>query len=269
MICFPNAKINLGLLVTGKRADGYHSIESIFYPVNIEDALEAVPNDSDECNFHFSGAQIEGTTENNLVYKAWKLLRDRHQIGGVDFALLKKIPMGAGMGGGSADGAFALKLLNDLFKLNLSPQTLKAYSAQLGSDCAFFIENRPCFVSGRGEILEPIELDLSTYHFAFIKPPIHVGTAEAYQLITPAPSEVDLKQLIQKPVSTWKEKLSNDFEAPIASKYPEIAKAKDTLYEMGAIYASMTGSGSAVYGIFESVPVKPVGLPSGWGYFGG
>lgn len=275
MIVFPNCKINLGLHILNKREDGYHNLETVFYPVQLRDALEVVRRDdgrqttdgthlspiTTHISFSSSGLPIAGDEANNLCIKAYRLLKkDFPSLPPVQMHLHKAIPMGAGLGGGSADGAFALKLLNEKFQLNLTNKQLIAYALQLGSDCPFFILNKPCYATGRGELLEPVQLDLSAYKFAVVNPGIHVNTGWAFGQLNlsgrSAESEQrpDLKQIIQQPISTWKQQLINDFEAPVCKAHPEIAAIKHHLYDEGALYASMTGSGSTVFGIFEKEP---------------
>ena len=255
MVLFPNCKINLGLHVVLKRDDGYHDIETVFYPVPLQDALEAVQNkESEKKNFQFStsGLTIHGKNEDNLCIKAYQLLKkDFPQLSSIKLHLHKTIPTGTGLGGGSADGAFTLKLLNQKFDLRLSTEQLLNYVRQLGSDCPFFVLNKPCYATGRGEVLETIQLDLSAYKLIIVNPGIHVSTAEAFSLITPALPSRSIKKIIHQPVESWKSGLKNDFEEPVFKKYPEIKQIKDDLYKAGAFYASMTGSGSAIYGIFE------------------
>ena len=251
MINFPNCKINIGLFITEKRPDGFHALESIFLPVPLCDALEIIPNQTKTATLQVLGLNIEGANTDNIVYKAWQLLRDKYSIGGVDIALIKKIPTGAGLGGGSSDAAFALRMLNNIFALQLSTEQLEQHAAQLGSDCPFFIQNAPCFVSGRGDILEPIDINLKGYHIHIIHPGIHISTPKAFSLITPKPTLVDLHSLAQIPVIDWRETVVNDFESPIFELHPVLSNIKQTLYQNGALYASMSGSGSAVYGIFK------------------
>ena len=255
MVLFPNCKINLGLQVVRKRDDGYHDIETVFYPVLLQDALEAVQNNEpEEKNFQFStsGLTIYGKNEDNLCIKAYQLLKkDLPQLSSIKLHLHKTIPTGTGLGGGSADGAFTLKLLNQKFDLRLSTEQLLNYARQLGSDCPFFVVNKPCYATGRGEVLETIQLDLSAYKLIIVNPGIHVSTSEAFSLITPALPSRSIKKIIHQPVESWKSGLKNDFEEPVFKKYPEIKQIKDDLYKAGAFYASMTGSGSAIYGIFE------------------
>jgi len=254
MVVFPNCKINLGLNILRKREDGYHDLETVFYPIPLKDALEVVRGhltvNSEQ--FTTSGLTIDGNTDNNLCIKAYHLLKkDFPSLPSIQMHLHKVIPMGAGLGGGSADGAFALKLLNDAFHLNLSNQQLIDYALQLGSDCPFFILNKPCFATSRGEVMEEIELDLSAHQFVIINPKIHIGTGWAFGNITPKIPNQSIKNIIQQPIDTWKDALINDFELPAIQHYPEIGDIKTELYNQGAIYSSMTGSGSTVYGIFE------------------
>jgi len=286
MIVFPNCKINLGLHILNKREDGYHNLETVFYPLPLKDALEVIRRDDgaqttddsktlsepvpqtagvegsvgdiersrdNDVSFSATGFTIAGDEANNLCIKAYHLLKkDFPSLPPVQMHLHKAIPMGAGLGGGSSDGAFALKLLNDKFQLGLSTQQLIDHALQLGSDCPFFIINKACYATGRGEFLETVELDLSAYHFAIVNPGIHVNTRWAFsQLDLSDTDRPDLKQIIQQPIETWKDQLINDFEEPVSKAHPEIATIKQQLYDAGAAYASMTGSGSTVFGIFE------------------
>ncbi len=259
MIVFPNAKINLGLNITEKRPDGYHNLETVFYPVHIEDALEVVPlKDSDkELELQVFGTPIAGNPEDNLVVKAYRLLKDRFNLPAISIYLQKHIPSGAGMGGGSADGAFMLKLLNDKFSLELSKEELEAIASRLGADCPFFIKNEPTFATGTGNIFSPINISLKGLYILIIKPEIFVSTREAFSLITPAYPSKRITEIIQRPVEEWKNNLVNDFEKSVFAQYPEIGNAKDKLYKAGAIYASMSGSGSSLYGIFNAPVDKP------------
>lgn len=251
MVVFPNAKINLGLQITGKRADGYHDILSCFYPVPWCDILEII--ESKKFQFESSGIAIPGKPEDNLCIKAYQMLKHDFQLPPVQMHLHKQIPIGAGLGGGSADASFALKCLSDLFHLFLDDVVLEDYALQLGSDCPFFIKNQPILAAGRGEKFEPVSIKLSGKHVVLVTPPIHVSTAEAYAGITPKPAETGLKETLEnQPVHLWKDVVVNDFEASIFQKYPQISNVKAQLYEAGAQYASMTGSGATVYGIFES-----------------
>jgi 4-diphosphocytidyl-2-C-methyl-D-erythritol kinase len=253
MLTFPNAKINLGLNITSKRADGFHNIESCFYPIPLKDALEIIP--SKELKFSSTGIPIPGNSDDNLVLKAYHLIQDDFAIPNVEIILHKNIPMGAGMGGGSADGAFMLSLLNDYFKLNISHEKLEDYALRLGSDCPFFIENKPKLVSGRGEIFENTKLDLSGHYLGLIFPNIHINTSEAYSGIQPKMSNVSVKDAIENnSIDEWKEILKNDFEEGVFKKYPRLQEIKSKFYDDGAIYSSMTGSGSTIFGIFNSLP---------------
>jgi 4-diphosphocytidyl-2-C-methyl-D-erythritol kinase len=262
MLCFPNCKINLGLHITKKRDDGYHDIETVFYPVkpNIPgygfnslfcDVLEVV--NSQETKLHLSGLNVAGNNGENLVLKAYYLLKERFpkSVNALDVYLHKVVHMGAGLGGGSADGAFMLRLLHDFFQLNLSQADLAEMALQLGSDCPFFIYNTPQFATGRGEQLTSLDIDLSPYSLQIICPGIHVSTSKAFALIRPKPAKFDLHLLSGLLVNQWKDYVTNDFESPVFELYPELASIKQALYDQGAIYASMSGSGSAVYGIFE------------------
>ncbi|MCA5006377.1 4-(cytidine 5'-diphospho)-2-C-methyl-D-erythritol kinase [Sphingobacterium bovistauri] len=249
MISFANAKINLGLSITEKRPDGYHNIETIFYPVQLYDVLEY--NEAPEFSFEAYGIDIPDGGD-NLCTKAYDLLKkDFPNIPTLSIKLLKNIPVGAGLGGGSSDAAFVLKGLNVLRKLNLTSEQLKSYANRLGADCAFFIENKPLFAEGIGTKFSEVKVDLSQYFIVIVKPEIHISTAEAYSNITPQIPKVDLKRAIQLPIQEWKYYISNDFEIGIFDKHPIIQQVKNLLYEKGALYASMSGSGSAVYGIFE------------------
>ncbi|HLK30040.1 MAG TPA: 4-(cytidine 5'-diphospho)-2-C-methyl-D-erythritol kinase [Puia sp.] len=250
MILFPNCKINLGLHVTRKREDNYHDIESIFYPVPLNDILEIIPSNSFE--HHFLGLPIPGETSKNLCVKAYDLLKkDFPDLPLIKFFLYKNIPTGAGLGGGSSDGSFMLQLLNEEFCLGLSDEQLIGYALQLGSDCPFFIINKPCFASGRGEILEPVKISLSSYSFFFVHPDIHIDTAWAFSQLKPSVPEKSLTEIIKQPITTWKDDLKNDFEKPVMKEFPELKMIKQKLYDAGALYASMSGSGSTIFGIFE------------------
>lgn len=251
MLRFPNCKINLGLFITDKRDDGFHDLETIFYPVPFNDVLEVVPAQG-EASLHLSGKHVAGNLEDNLVWRAYMLLKEAYpdQVGELDIYLHKAVPMGAGLGGGSADGAYMLLLLNDYCSLGLSEEQLIEHSLKLGSDCPFFIVNKPVFAAGRGEKMTPIDIDLSAYSIQLICPQAHVSTQRAFRMITPCPPSYDLRKLPGLPIERWKYYVTNDFEAGIFSLYEELADMKDQLYEQGALYASMTGSGSTIFGIF-------------------
>lgn len=249
MICFPNAKINLGLNVVSKRPDGYHNIETVFYPIPVKDALEIVA--ADTLSFSQTGIQVDAPMEKNLVIKALNLLKTKYEIPPLEIHLMKAIPFGAGLGGGSADAAFMLKLLNDFCKLSIRPDELEMTAAAIGADCPFFIRNTPVFATGTGNIFEPVDISLSGYQFCLIKPDVAVSTPEAYSLVTPAAPSVSLKEIVSKPVSEWKELMVNDFEKSVFAKHPMIGEIKEALYCAGAVYASMSGSGSSVFGLFE------------------
>ena len=256
MLCYPNAKINIGLNVVEKRADGYHNLETIFYPIPLTDALELVPdpNSSELYTWGNSGITVDTTSDNNICIKALKLIKAKYDIPAVKIHLHKMIPFGAGLGGGSADGAFMLTLLNKEFKLNIGDDELHQMATQLGADCPFFLNNKPAYATGIGDIIEPTALDLNGYHFYLIKPPIHVSTPEAYAGVVPEPSTSSLQDLVQLPIEQWKLHIKNDFEKSVFEKYPEVGNLKMQLYEAGALYASMSGSGSSVFGIFKDQP---------------
>lgn len=253
MITYPNAKINLGLNIVEKRPDGYHNLETVFYPINLQDALEVTQLESaEDYALTLSGTPIEGDPEQNLVVKAYRLLKeDFPNLPAIDIHMYKHIPTGAGLGGGSSDAAFMIKLLNEKFKLGLSIEKMEEYAAVLGADCAFFIQNKPVFASGIGNIFEPIQLSLKGYYLVLVKPDIFVSTKDAFALIRPTKPIHSLKEISRMPVETWRATMKNDFENSVFQKFPEIAAIKDKLYDMGAVYASMSGSGSSVYGIFR------------------
>ena len=252
MICFPNAKINIGLNIVEKRNDGFHNIESAFYPINLFDVLEVVENTNRKNEFTNSGIKIPGKEEDNLCYKAYQLISKDYQLPAIKTHLHKTIPIGAGLGGGSSDAAFFVKLLNDKFEIGLSWGEMHHYAKQLGSDCSFFITNKPAFVEGRGDKQEGIDLNLQGYNIALICPDIHINTAEAYSGVTPKKPEKSIENLIQLPINEWKNNIYNDFENSIFPKYPQLKTIKDKLYSIGAIYSSMSGSGSSIYGVFKN-----------------
>ncbi|MDR2680257.1 MAG: 4-(cytidine 5'-diphospho)-2-C-methyl-D-erythritol kinase [Tannerella sp.] len=255
MICFPNAKINLGLHITGKRSDGFHNIETIFYPVPLTDALEAVR--ADGSSFTQTGLKLDTEAGDNLVMKAYALMSRKYDIPPLEIYLKKAIPPEAGLGGGSADAAFALKLINDLCNLGIPDHKLEKTAATLGADCPFFIRNKPVRATGKGNIFKPAGISLKNYVIYIVKPPVAVSTKEAYSMITPQKPAFTLDKLSSLPVPEWKNVLVNDFEHSIFEKYPVIGEIKDTLYSLGAEYASMSGSGSAVFGLFKKAVVLP------------
>lgn len=253
MIVFPNAKINLGLQVKAKRPDGYHNLETVFYPVKCCDILEAVR--SDQFHFSSSGSHIDADHNSNLCIKAWKLFQQQFDLPPVKMHLHKIIPMGAGLGGGSADGAFTLILLNKLFGLSLSTDQLIGYALELGSDCPFFIHNKPVFATGRGEIMEPVNIPvLSGKTLVLVNPGVHISTSQAFGNLKFIPHAASLQTVIEKPIEEWTGLLENDFEPGAVKLYPEIARIKEILYQLGAVYAGMTGTGSTFFGIFNQVP---------------
>jgi 4-diphosphocytidyl-2-C-methyl-D-erythritol kinase len=258
MILFPNAKINIGLYVTEKRPDGFHNLESAFFPTNWTDILEITPQDSFE--FSSSGLAISGNVENNLCYRAYQLLREAYQIPGVHIHLHKIIPMGAGLGGGSSDAAFTLMGLRDLFDLPLSNQDLIPFAQKLGSDCAFFLKNSPAFGKGKGDELSPIDCSIKDKFLVLIYPKIAISTQEAYANIRVSPAKNYLPDALKKPISEWKSTIQNDFEDSVFPKYPILKEIKEELYALGAIYASMSGSGSTLFGIFEN----EIEIPEKW-----
>lgn len=253
MVTYPNCKINLGLHVTSKRPDGYHNIESIFLPVPLTDTLSINP--SDEFSFVQDGFPIDGDPMSNLVVKAYSLLKKDYpsQVSPVDIQLTKNIPFGAGLGGGSADASFTLKMVNDLFSLHISNAGLKNYASRLGADCPFFIDNHPVYATETGNQFSEVDIDVKKYKLVLLKPQCGVSTVEAYRGLTPRPGKVDLRQAIKKPISEWKDSIFNHFEESIFPKCPEVAELKQFLYSHGALYASMSGSGSSVYGFFNQV----------------
>ena len=253
MLVFPNAKINIGLNVVEKRSDGYHNIETVSYPVcGLYDALEAVA--ADEVSLTVSGFGISGNDTDNLVVKAYRLLNNDFGLPPLAFYLKKVIPMGAGLGGGSADASFTLKALNTMFTLGLSEERLERYALQLGADCPFFVGNRPAFAQGKGECLTPIGLDLRGKYLLLAKPAVSVGTGDAYGGVVVRRSEVDLRQAVLQPLNTWRDTITNAFEKNIFARYPILSSMKDEMYRLGAVYAAMSGSGSTIYGIFDHAP---------------
>ncbi len=262
MLTFPCAKINLGLNITSKREDGYHNLETIFYPVTLTDALEVklmhddFPSD-EPCDLKITGNAVDCDEKNNLVVKAYTLLAQDFKLPRVHTHLVKRIPMQAGLGGGSADGAFMIRLLDERFRLNMGIAEMERYASRLGSDCAFFITAEPSFATGRGEVLEPVniaEQNLQGYYIAIVKPTIAVSTREAFQQIICRQPEHCCRDIVRQPVETWKTVLTNDFEEPAFKQHPELADIKQRLYDLGAVYAQMSGSGSAFFGLFRTDP---------------
>jgi 4-diphosphocytidyl-2-C-methyl-D-erythritol kinase len=267
MIVFPNCKINLGLQVMRRRADGFHDLETVFYPVPVQDALEAVQvAGKGKLTFTSSGRSVTARPEQNLCYHAYQMLRARFpELPSVAMHLHKVLPSGAGLGGGSADGAFALRLLNQKLNLGLADEELAVLALELGSDCPFFIYNKPCIAHSRGEELEPISLDLSGYRLQITHSGIHIPTADAFRNVRPNDGRPSLRDIIQEPVESWRDALHNDFEDSVFPLHPALARIKQEFYETGALYASMTGSGSALYGIFPkdhtaALPSPPPGF---------
>ena len=250
---FPIAKINIGLYVTRRREDGYHDLETIFYPIPLHDNLSISPLKMSDAPYHLqtAGHKIEGNPDDNLIVKVYKQLAEEFDLPALDIYLYKRIPMGAGLGGGSSDAAAMIKLLNETFDLGLSIADMERRVARLGADCAFFVQGKPAFATGIGDILTPIELSLSGMHLVLVKPDIFVSTKEAYGGIVPATPEHDLLESIKAPIAEWRHTVSNDFEKNVFRLYPEIAAIKQTLYDMGAVYASMSGSGSTVFALFQ------------------
>ena len=252
MILFPPAKVNLGLNILFKREDGYHEIETCMVPIPFTDILEIT--EADEFEFLQTGLVIPGNIDSNLCVKAFQLLKQKFAIPNVRIHLRKQIPMGAGLGGGSSDAAYVLKGLNDMFNLNVSISELQNLSAQLGSDCAFFIENKAQIARGRGEVLSEIDVDLKGKYLVLLNPGIHVGTKEAYAGIQPRVPSNNIEEILSNPIETWQTGLLNQFEESIFPKFSLIKDLKDAIIELGAVYASMSGSGSSVFGIFDEKP---------------
>ncbi len=265
MIVFPNCKINLGLHVIAKRSDGFHAIETVFYPVNWCDALEVIENKTSNEPFVYtqSGIPVAGKPEENLVYKAWELIRKEKKLPAIKVHLHKNIPMGAGLGGGSSDAAWFINLIDSSFSLGYSLSEKTNIASQLGSDCAFFIQNTPVFAQGKGDEFSEMTISLQKYYILIVYPGIHSNTKDAYSGLLPQPPQHDLPETLRvSAVKEWKNKLVNDFESSIFKKYPAINVLKENLYAAGAVYSSMSGSGSAVFGIFEKEPL--VNLPVGY-----
>jgi len=254
MILFPNAKINLGLNVHYKRSDGYHEIETVFYPLPFADVLEVLPGSFPFGSLTASGIPVDCPLAENLVYQSWQKLKKQYDIPAAGMHLHKNIPFGGGLGGGSSDAAFTLMALNRIFDLQLTPEQLEEKARELGSDCAFFIKNKPVLARGRGELFSSISLSLKGYYLILVAPPVTVSTREAYAGIKPAIPYYSVEWVISRPKEQWKEYLKNDFENTVFKLHPDMQQIKTGLYQMGAFYASMTGSGSAIFGLFDSLP---------------
>jgi 4-diphosphocytidyl-2-C-methyl-D-erythritol kinase len=261
MIAFPQAKINLGLSVIRKRNDGYHDISTLMYPLPFCDVLEILPSASGKVSFKQTGLLIGGKNEDNLCLKAWAFMEKKYQVPPCSIHLHKAIPWGAGLGGGSSDAASTILLLNDLFNLQLNPAALTETAASIGSDCPFFISGKPAIASGRGEVLQEIMPDLKGVYLMLIKPAFGVSTAEAYAGVKPSGKEMGIEKIVLGSKEHWKDKLKNDFEESVFAKHPELAVIKNHLYTNGAFYASMTGSGSAMFGMFEK-EIEISGIPA-------
>lgn len=254
MVCFPNAKINLGLNIISKREDGFHNIETIFYPIGLSDILEFIPSKTLNTTIQTTGVSLNIPDEENICFKAYQLLKQEYELPNLEIFLHKTIPSGAGLGGGSSDASFLLKELNNYFKLGINNVELESLAARLGSDCPFFIENKPVFAHGRGELFQKIELDLSDYYIYLVKPDVFVSTVEAYSGVQPQEPSKSLAELIKAPVIEWKDTIINDFELNIFRKHPLLSQIKESLYQQGAVYAAMSGSGSSLFGIFTEQP---------------
>lgn len=262
MITFPCAKINLGLNIVAKRNDGYHDLETVFYPVPLTDALEVKLMDEQfpsevACDLKVTGNTLVGDEQQNLVCKAYNLLARDFSMPRIHAHLHKRIPSQAGLGGGSSDAAFMIRLLDERFRLNIGNAEMERYAAQLGADCAFFVTAEPSFATGKGEILEPVDTpqhNLNGYFLAIVKPDVAVSTAEAFKHIVPKRPAKCCRDIVRQPIATWKDELTNDFEQSVFAIYPELANIKRELYAQGALYAQMSGSGSAIFGLFEQFP---------------
>jgi 4-diphosphocytidyl-2-C-methyl-D-erythritol kinase len=260
MLLFPNAKINLGLSVITKRPDNYHNLETVFYPIGLADILEFITGPGypkGDVSISLTGHKVDGDPGNNLCTKAYQLLCNEFDLPGLSIHLHKIVPIGAGLGGGSADAAFMLKGLNDMFDLKLTYNKLEDYAARLGSDCAFFIRDRPVFAYDRGHKFRDTSLFLDEYYILIVYPFVHISTTQAYSRVIPAMPEISPEKVVQLPIREWKGLLKNDFEKSVFGLYPALKTIKDRVYETGALYASMSGSGSAVFGIYNGMPDIP------------
>lgn len=252
MIDFPNAKINLGLNIISRRSDGYHNLQTILYPIKLKDGIEII--EADEMKFETSGLPIPGFADENLCLKAYNLISADFNLPKIHIHLHKNIPIGAGLGGGSANAAFFLKLVNKKFELNISETKLEDYAKKLGADCAFFIKNKPAIAIDKGDNLQILDFNLNAYKIILAMPDIHVSTAEAYRGVKANPNKLSLIELIKLPINEWQGKIVNDFEPHIFKAYPQIRKVKELLLDAGANFALMSGSGASVFGIFETIP---------------
>lgn len=253
MLLLPNCKINIGLNVVARRADGYHDLETVFFPIPLRDNIEFKEITDEDVPFRLSigGASISGAAEDNLVVKVFLSLKEEFDLPPLDIFLYKNIPMGAGLGGGSSDAAAMMRGLNEAYGLGLSTEKMERRVACFGADCAFFIQDKPAYATGIGDVLSPINLSLKGKHIVLVKPDVFVSTKEAYAHVTPQPAQFALKDAIQQPIEDWKETIVNDFELSVFPNHPELPAIKQTLYDMGALYAAMSGSGSTIFGIFD------------------
>jgi len=252
MLYYSNAKINLGLNIIKKRKDGFHNLETVFYPIAVKDAMEFIP--SDKVDLSNSGISVDCNLEDNLIIKAYRLLQSDFDLPTLKFHLHKTIPSGAGLGGGSANAVYTLMELNRFYKLDLSKSKLQDYASRLGSDCAFFIDNTSLFATGKGDVFQDVKLDLSGFHILLIHPNFAVSTIEAYSNVVPKQPSKSLLDIVNQPIDTWQTEMINDFEESVFKKYPLLSDIKTKLYREGAVYASMSGSGSSIFGIFRAQP---------------
>ncbi len=262
MVLFPNAKINIGLNILRKREDGYHDIETLFYPIGLKDALEFVVNGTNQVNFNCSGLILDINPDQNIVLKAYRMMQEEYSLPGLNIHLHKVIPSGAGLGGGSSDAAFFIKSLNEYFELAISLTKLKSLAARLGADCSFFLENSPSYATGTGKNLLPIEFSLKGYHLLLVMPSFGVDTKTAYSGVVPQDYSFNFKEIVCGKLDTWNQRIKNDFEPSIFLKFPELSAIKSKLSSMGAAYVSMSGSGSSIYALFEKEPdISPIDFP--------
>lgn len=269
MIQYTNCKINIGLNILSRRDDGFHDIETLFYPVNfLNDAVEILASNDEHDHVYVYGLEINDPEENNLCFKAVKLLRQHFSFPNVTIHLYKNVPMGAGLGGGSADATATLMLVNQLYNLEIPQSLMLNFASKLGSDCAFFVQSTPQIGKGKGEVLSPVHINLSGKYLLIVKPNIHVSTADAYRNVSSNNNRIPISKNIQLPIEEWKHVIENDFELSIFKAYPQIAELKRNLYQHGAIYAQMSGSGAACYGIFDTLPL-PIEIPNDWLMFVG